>query len=326
MKKHWMIIAMTISVLAFTACGEKAVQETKDASGTKTEATETEATETEAAETEDSYAEQTFILDDWEVTITNDYVAFDDYYKKDNLVVEYTATNKSGKEESFNGIANVIAYQNGENLGTGQLCDENGDFVSDYEQALKAVADGTTITGVKVYELIDTSEVTVNFGGYSSDIEDTQIVFEIESRATDEWKAALEQQAADLEAKQNMTGFDFDCVSGEIDKDNGWYVDVMDDEDVELCLTDTDATLTVYSDPDRESAQQWAEFKASGFQKGPESFENRTIGNANYILFPVNDTQFMLFADCSQGGAVMIYGMFTDLDQCMTQLEKIVVK
>ena len=204
--------------------------------------------------------------------------------------------------------------------------DENDEFVNDYEQALKAVADGTTITGVKVYELIDTSEVTVNFGGYSSDIEDTQIMFEIESRASDEWKAVLEQQAADLEAKQNMTGFDFDCVSGEIDKDNGWYVDVMDDEDVELCLTDTDATLTVYSDPDRESAQQWAEFKASGFQKGAESLENRTIGNANYILFPVNDTQFMLFADCSQGGAVMIYGMFTDLDQCMTQLEKIVVK
>lgn len=258
------------------------------------------------------YEEQTFTLSRWEVTITNDEVVFSESENCDVLNVYVTAKNTGEDAAAYSSTANVNPYQGEDRLDSGEL--------GDYSQYQNEVEPGETIDVVYSWELIDDRDVIVNFGGYTVAVEDTDITFVVRDRITDEWKAAQEAAAAELAEKMDVS-----TVSLEggvtVDVADGWYVDDSDDSEVTVQLNDESGNVEVKTSNLWGTAQEWAEKMAGNYQKDASVLTTQDINGTTYICLPVNDTQFMLFADIGDGYAVRMYGMFISLDDAMAQME-----
>lgn len=130
----------------------------------------------------DSYQEQTVEFDEWTITITNDEVVYDEDNECDNLVVYFTATNNKDRANAFSDRANMQVKQDGEKLQLMQLKDENGNSLYDFEKWSTQLEPGESIDLVYGSQLISDSPVNFVFSGYSSDIVDAELQFEVADR------------------------------------------------------------------------------------------------------------------------------------------------
>lgn len=131
-----------------------------------------------------AYEEQTFEFDEWQVTITNDEVIYDEDNECYNLVLYLTGTNNKDRENAFSDRANMQCSQDGERLFLGQYRDENGNSLYDFETWQTKLKTGESIDLVYPIALISESPVQVVFSGFSSDIADVELEFEVADRMT----------------------------------------------------------------------------------------------------------------------------------------------
>ncbi len=268
-----------------------------------------------------SYEEQTFVMDNWEVTITKDSLVYEDYYECDDFVVYVTAKNIGEEAAKFSETANFVAFQNGETLDWGQA-KENDEFLLNNQAAQEETAAGETVDAVYAWALKDDSAVTVKFGGYTVDTESTELTFEVADRITDTWKESIAAKEAEEAEKQSATGFDMVGVSGEFV--DGWYAEYITDKDTELKRDGADGTITITSSTSRESAQAWAEQTVGNFSE-PKEITSVTIGATTYLCIVVNDTQVELYVDGTDA-VVKIRGMFCTLEDITPQVEAFTIK
>lgn len=137
-----------------------------------------------AGDAKSAYEEQTFEFDEWQVTITNDEVVYDENNECYDLVLYLTATNNKDRENAFSDRANMQCSQDGERLSLGQYTDENGEFLYDFEVWQTKLKTGESIDLIYPIGLISDSPVKVVFSGFSSDIADVELEFEVADRMT----------------------------------------------------------------------------------------------------------------------------------------------
>lgn len=306
MKKKitWIVIAaMILSMFSLTGCGGGGGSD-KGGSAPKHES-------------------QTFMLGDWEIKTTKDEVRFDAEAGCDNFLLYFTATNKADEMRIFSYTDNTHGYQNEDSLYWGGVTDENGDYiVSGYDVLDQEVEAGGTLELVYGWELVDDSAVTVVFQGFTTAVESTEVVYEMEGRLTEEWISLQEEEAAKLEELQSATSFDIEGVSG--DFVDGWYAESSSEDDVKLVKEDIIGYIEVtvgWGD----SAEEEANDIAGNFNMDPSSITVENIGGNEYYCLIVSDTMAELFIDSSDG-VVNVGTMFISLEEALPQIEAFVIK
>lgn len=180
-KKTLATIVTMVMVMGFAACGNSNSSDSKQepVSGT---ATSTEAPEEEpAAEPTEAPAEEV-AADDGIISMETDdfgvvysrHETGTDYEGKPCLYYYYTYTNKSAENQSAAVATSVKAFQNGVECGIA-ISTEGRPEIENY---MKEVQSGGTLEVCEVYELADTSEVTIEAKDFLSfsDEKDTQVL------------------------------------------------------------------------------------------------------------------------------------------------------
>ena len=308
-------VLMLSLTIGLTACG----------GGTKDKPIEPEGSEEPAESGEDasSYDVKTFQLGEFfEVEIYNDEVVFDSEKGVDVLLVYVRATHIGDKPWPFSSSANVNVFDStGEKLRFSYIEDDKGNTITDLSAADTELESGDSIELVYGWELADYDLVTVSFGGFTSSVEDTEIVFDVAGRQTEGAKAV----AAELEEKKNAGEIEIqDCT---IKLADGWYADSSSDTKAKLKNDELGngyvevSCLTI-----AESAEAEREKLNSNFG-GDKPLDTVTINGQEYYRLIPNDTQFILLADTSAGDSVIkIYGMHFSMDQVTDQLELIEIQ
>ena len=183
-KKTLVTIVTMVMVMSSTACGDSSYSDSKQepVSGTATSATSTEApVEEPAADPTEAPAEEVAVddgiismeTDDFSIVYSR-HEAGTDYEGKPCLYYYYTYTNKSDKNQSAAVATSVKAFQNGVECGIA-ISTEGRPEIENY---MKEVQSGGTLEVCEVYELADTSEVTIEAKDFLSfsDEKDTQIL------------------------------------------------------------------------------------------------------------------------------------------------------
>ncbi len=178
-KKTLVTIVTMVMVMGFAACGDSSSSTSKQepVSGTATSAASTEAPTEEP--TEEPVAEPaddgiiSMETDDFSIVYSR-HEAGTDYEGKPCLYYYYNFTNKSAENQSAAVATSVKAFQNGVECGIG-ISTEGRPEIENY---MKEVQSGGTLEVCEVYELADTSEVTIEAKDFLSfsDEKDTQIL------------------------------------------------------------------------------------------------------------------------------------------------------
>ena len=277
----------------------------------------------ESVEETSSYEVKTFQLGtSFEVEIYDDEVVFDSEKDVDVLLVYLRATQIGDEPRSFSSSANVIAYDaNGDKLRWSRIEDASGNTITDLSAADSKLETGESVELVYGWQLADYNPVTVNFGGFHSGVEDTEIVFEVEGRQTEGAKAV----AADIEEKKNAG--EIEIQDSTIKLADGWYADSSDDRKAKLKNDDLgNGYIDVSYLPLAECAKAEREKLNQNFG-GNKPLDTVTINGQKFYRLIPNDTQFILLVDTSaSGGVIKIYGMHFSMDQVTDQLELIEIK
>lgn len=275
----------------------------------------------ESSEQTSSYDVKTFQLGNfYEVEIYNDDVVFDSEKEVDVLLVYLRATHVGDEPWPFSSSANVNAFDSsGEKLRWSRIEDGSG-VITDLSAADEELEAGESVELVYGWELTDYNPVTVNFGGYTSTVEDTDIVFDLDGRQTDGSKAV----AADIEDKKNAGEIEIQDVT--INLADGWYADSASERKVKLKNDDLGkGYVEVSLLPNAESAEAES-VKINENFGGDKPLDTVTINGQEFLRVIPNDTQFILLADTSGGSVIKIYGMHFSMDQVTEQLELIEIK
>ncbi|HUH53416.1 MAG TPA: DUF5067 domain-containing protein [Microbacteriaceae bacterium] len=294
--------------LGLTACGSGA-GETVD---------ETVEETIESAPETGSYDVKTFQLGNfYEVEIYNDDVVFDSEKEVDVLLVYLKATHIGDDPWPFSSAANVNAFDDsGEKLRWSRIEDGSG-TITDLSAADEELENGESVDLVYGWELTDYNPVTVNFGGFTASVEDTDIVFEVEGRQTEEAKAV----AADIEEKKSAGGVEIEGST--INLADGWYADSSTDKKAKLKNDDLGKGYVEVSFlPLAESAEA-ERAKLNDNFGGDKPLDSVTINGQDFLRLTPNDTQFILLADTSAGNVIKVYGMHFAMDEVTEQLELI---
>ncbi len=277
----------------------------------------------ESVEETSSYEVKTFQLGtSFEVEIYDDEVVFDSEKDVDVLLVYLRATQIGDEPRSFSSLANVHASDaNGDKLRWSRIEDANGNTITDLSAADSKLETTESVELVYGWQLADYNPVTVNFGGFHSGIEDTEIVFEVEGRQTEGAKAV----AADIEEKKNAG--EIEIQDSTIKLADGWYADSSDEKEAKLKNDDLGSGyIEVSYLPLAKSAEAEREKLNQNFG-GNKPLDTVTINGQKFYRLIPNDTQFILLVDTSaSGGVIKIYGMHFSMDQVTDQLELIEIK
>lgn len=268
-----------------------------------------------------SYDVKTFQLGKfYEVEIFNDEVVFDSEKEVDVLLVYLQATHIGDEPWPFSSSANVNAFgDSGEKLRWSRIEDGNG-VITDLSAADEELENGESVELVYGWELADYNPVTVNFGGFTSSVEDTDIVFDVEGRQTEGAKAV----AADIDEKKNAG--EIEIQDATIKLADGWYADSSDDRKAKLKNDDLGKGYVEVSNlPNAESAAAESNKTNENFG-GDKPIDTVTINGQEFTRLIINDTQFILLTDTSGGSVIKIYGMHFSMDQVTDQLELIEIK
>lgn len=306
MKRAMSLIAMVVTGIAL-ACGLVAC-------GASPDAADHTATQT--------YEVKTFDLGNYlSYEIYDDEVVFAEDGACDVFLVYAKITNKGDKPWSESKTANVYASQKGENLDWFELHEK-----SELKLGSTELEPGDSIELVYSWKLNDYSPVTVNFGGYTVSVEDTDITFDIADRQTDESKAAQATAAEEKAAK--LTTKELDMEGCTVALADGWYIDSSSASSAKLKNDSlgSGAYMDISCRTKTSSAQEAIESLNKNFGGG-NTIDTVTIGSVVYYRIIPTDSQFYLVADASTAGnTVKVSGMFLTMDQAARQLEKIVVK
>jgi len=339
MKKTISLLLAALIVMSLAACGGPSIKDAVDAAveeyrednggkdgGDDRHDGQTDKTGAEEGE-EEGEAEgdgapvregTQFMLGKWDVYVAEYETVYDDYKKRDNFVITLEATNSGDGEAKFSDTANILAYQNGEVLDYGGAEDADGSPVSDFSQEKETVAPGGTITVIYAWQLEDLSTVTVNFGGYSTDIEDTVLTYDIEDMATEEWLAVM----AEEEALANTRSFDMSVASGQLL--DGWVIKYVTDDESCFTLEGSSGSITVKKQGYRDTPQDAYDFTAGSFPNAVG--DEVVIGGITYLRLTVNENQTELYAAASDGTVFNISVKFVPFDEAVPQIEAFVIK
>lgn len=181
-KKKLATLVTIMMVMSLAACGDttasSSVSESASAGSVST-STQAPAEEPTAEPTEEPVAEPaddgiiSMETDDFSIVYSR-HEAGTDYEGKPCLYYYYTFTNKSDKNQSAAVATSVKAFQNGVECGIA-ISTEGRPEIENY---MKEVQSGGTLEVCEVYELADTSEVTIEAKDFLSfsDEKDTQIL------------------------------------------------------------------------------------------------------------------------------------------------------
>lgn len=265
-----------------------------------------------------NYETQTVILTGerdeqyWEITVTNDEVVFNEEYQEDEILISVTARNLSEEAAILDNDVIATATQNGNNLSSSSGGEDT------YEKLNTPVEPGDSVELVYARVLEDYSQVQVEFHGYTSYVTGGTVVFDVEGRQTEEAKAAAEAEAA----KRDARSLDIEYVTADIA--DGWYIDESDDDSAKIAQDGEDKgylRITVsFADSPKAAAERNQSLYADA------KISTVIINGTEYQYLEINDSQFELYAACSNGDIFVISGMFVDLDTAMPQMEKITVK
>lgn len=183
-KKALVTIVTMVMVMGFTACGDSSSSDSKQepVSGTATSATSTEVpVEEPAAEPTEAPAEEV-AADDGIISMETDdfgvvysrHETGTDYEGKPCLYYYFTFTNKSDKNQIAAVVTSITAFQNGVECGIAISTDGRPET----ENYMKEVQPGGSLEVCEVYELADTSDVTIEAKDFMSfsDEKDVQIL------------------------------------------------------------------------------------------------------------------------------------------------------
>lgn len=271
-----------------------------------------------------SYEEQTFALGDWELTITNDEVVYNEKSGCDCLFVYVTAENKSEKKLIYENTANVNVYQGGDYLSSAsEMKNEDGKKVPRLGARQIETEPGKSVELVYGWELKDDRDVKVSFGGYTSAVKATKIDFKVKDRISDEWKAAMEKEKKEKAEKKSKKNVETEGFTADIAE--GWYIDEFNDLSATIHNEALDRDIEVETSASWGTAQEWATAMAGNFQR--DGTETVTVGGTQYIRLTISDDQYMLFADCTDGeNAVRIYIFMMSWEDAQSQVELIKIK
>lgn len=181
-KKKLATLVTIMMVMSLAACGDttasSSVSESASAGSVST-STQAPAEEPTAEPTEEPVAEPaddgiiSMETDDFSIVYSR-HEAGTDYEGKPCLYYYYTFTNKSDKNQSAAVATSVKAFQNGVECGIA-ISTEGRPEIENY---MKEVQSGGTLEVCGVYELADTSDVTIEAKDFLSfsDEKDTQIL------------------------------------------------------------------------------------------------------------------------------------------------------
>lgn len=266
----------------------------------------------------ESYEKQTIDVTDgndtnyWELTVTNDEVQFNEGTGYDDLIVYVTAKNTSDQTEKLSSDIIATPTQNGETLDAGIQIEGNYDLICSEVEA------GKSVDVVYTCRLADYSPVTMEFHGYTSAVVGGTATFDVEGRQTDEAKAAAEAEAA----KRDANSFDIEYVTGEVAE--GWYIDEVDDDSVEIARDDDSGASLSISVTFGDSAKDAMMTEEKNYPDAKTS--TKTINGTKYQVLTKTKDMFALFAETSNGDLFKISGLFLTVNDAMDQLKKITVK
>ena len=169
-------------VMSFTACGDSKSNSSSSQSGstpstsTSVAPTETPTEEPTAEPTEEPASDDGIIsmeTDDFSVVYSR-HETGTDYEGKPCLYYYYTFTNKAADNQMAAVVTSVKAFQNGVECSIG-ISTEGRPEVENY---MKEIQSGGSIEVCEVYELTDTSDVTMEAKELISfdDAKDTQVI------------------------------------------------------------------------------------------------------------------------------------------------------
>lgn len=273
------------------------------------------------------YEREAFKLgENYTVQITKEEVIFDSDDKCDNLMVYFTAKNTGKDEWAFNSTANIIAKQDDEILSLAQVEDESGNKILNVEKGKTKLKPGESIDLIYGWKLENYSPVKVNFGGYTTDVEDTLIEFNVAEKQTAEAKTASDEAASKLANQKNLTELDLSGCSMKLV--DGWYVSASDNKTATLKNDSiSSGSITITCSSNTSTAAEWGE-KLNGNFGGDLTVTSYEANGTNYVRLDPTDTQFILLADqtAAEKSIVKITGMFVTLDQAATQVSNITIK
>lgn len=184
-KKTLASIVTMAMVMSFAACGDTSPASTSksasvDSASTSAVSTEAPAEEATPEPTEEPTAEPaaddgiiSMETDDFSVAYSRHEVGTD-YEGKPCLYYYYTFTNKASDNQMAGIVTSIKAFQNGVECSTGISMEGKPEI----ENYMKEIQSGGSLEVCQVYELADTSDVTMEAKELISfdDAKDTQII------------------------------------------------------------------------------------------------------------------------------------------------------
>lgn len=263
----------------------------------------------------------------FKIKSTADEVTYNENDHTDNLIVSFKITNIGKEDAKFSSIANIIVKQGEDSLGYSQLQDKDGKWVYslDADEDIKA-GESKDLKGAWILKDPE-ADVVVSFNGWGFESGAGDMTFKVAGTESEEHAAYVKEQESILAAKKetkeaSINGADIKII-------DGWYLDDSSEDSAKITKEDKDDGVTPYVELSYSTtwgnAKKWSKTMNKNYG-GKCKIDSVKVNGTNYVRMAINDSQFMLFADTKDGGAIRMYGMFINFKNAKKVIENITIK